>query len=214
MRSLKIILILTINVIIFSCDDKNDSETEPDNIKYSDSLPVNSLNTVRYFTPSQVPDYIQNCPSMPTPQDSSAFLNVDLDEDSINDFVFEAKHERLNYGCGSHCICSYYQISISSLNNSSFISSRLKDNMDYVPIKYDSLEIIEKDSLWKDKAFLLLDSPQAPFSAGFNTCFIGFKIKDYYGWIKINPIVGNGLEIKKYALNLTENNIIKAGQEK
>jgi hypothetical protein len=214
MRHLRNVLRLILILLIFSCSEKDESKTTPDKIIYHKSNDDLKINTVRYYTQSIVPPTIQNCPSIPTPEDSTASMSVDINGDSIQDFVIEAEHNRLSSGCGSHCICSYYRISIIGQNNKSWISSKLKNNMDYVPIEYDSLAVIQKDSIWRDRAFLYLDSPDAPFSADFETSFIGIKINNNFGWIKITPVTGNGLKIIDYAINLTENNIIMAGQQK
>ena len=186
---------------------------KPDQIVYYKAPTDQKINSVRFFTPSGVPPNIQLCPSIPTPQDSSVSMAIDVDGDAISDFVFEAQHAQVLYFCGSHCVCSYYRISIISKNNTSWISSMLKNNLDYIPIYYDSLEIIKKDSIWKNRAFLYLYSPGAPFSADFSSSYIGIKINDKFGWIKIEPIEGNGVRIIEYAINLTKNNEIKAGQQ-
>lgn len=209
--------------ILLSVSNENNSDTllktvtinpKPDNIIYHLATNDQKINTVRFFTPSMVPPNIQNCPSIPTPQDSSTSMTIDLNGDSIEDFLIEAEHGGLTFGCGSHCVCSYYRISIISQNSNSWISSQLKNNMDYIPISYDSLYVINKDTIWKDHALLLLDNPSAPFSTSFTKSYVGIKINDCYGWIKIEPLKGNGIKIIDYAINLTKKNEIKAGQQK
>ena len=206
------ILFLTILILVFSCE-RYDSHTINDNILYFDYIPDTSIGTIKYFTPSPVPPSIMNCPNIPTPQDSVTSIYLDVNQDKINDFFIEAVHNKVDFGCGSHCICFYYRIAINGLNNVSFISTYLKDDLDYVPIKYDSLSTVNKDSTWNERAFLYLYSPGAPFSTDFFDCYIGIKICNHYGWINIAPTGKNGIVIKEYALNLTEDKNIKCGQK-
>ena len=98
-----------------------------------------------------------------------------------------------------------------------FISTRETEDGDR-PVFYDSLITIQKYSLWKNFVFLSVSSPSFGVYFDFTASFIGYKIENKYGWIKISPYIGasgggNGVVIEKYAINLTEDNLIKAGQQ-
>lgn len=182
---------------------------KPDNIVYHKFVPEISINTVDFYTTPGTPDWL-NCESIPIPSAGSASVSVDLNGDLINDFSFEAHHEKTK-DCGSHCQCSYYLVSMSGINNTDSISAHKNKYFAYIPELYDSLALISKNGFCKDQAFLKLKS--STFVVNFVDSYIGFKINNNFGWVHVTPN-NNGIIIKEYAINMTENNSIKAGQIK
>jgi hypothetical protein len=210
MKQIKITSIFILIIFAISCrkdksTDNTISQLKPDNIKYFDFVPDTNVHSVRTF--SSLSNVI--------PSDSSASLKVDLNGDSKTDIEFVATHST-NY-INPHYTEYYFGVWISSVDDSLLISSKNTVYGDR-PIFYDSLITIQNDSLWKNHVLLSVSSPSAGVYFDFKASFIGYKIGSKYGWIKISPYSGtsggaNGIIIEKFAINLIENNLIKAGQQ-
>lgn len=188
------------------------SESIPDNIIYTNLSPTIKLNTVNSF---KYVDYNICSVNYPSPSDSSTFFDIDIDSDLQNDFRFVVRHFNWTTAytttyCG-HCTIFAYDILIFGLNPNDSISI---NTLIAGPKCYDSASIISTLAIWRDFDVLYSQGGCAAVNFAFNDSYIGVKHQNKLGWIHIAPFGYNGIEIKEYAINETENKSIKAGQKK
>ena len=207
MKQIKITSIFILLLFLIACRKEKSLDNilpKPDKIKYFDFVPDTNVHSVRTSSPL----------SYVIPGDSSASMKIDLNGDSKTDIEFVATHST-DY-INPHYTAYYFGVWINSNNDSLLISSKNTKYGDR-PVFYDSLITVQKDSLWKTHVLLSISSPSAGVYFDFKASFIGYKIGNKYGWIKISPYTGtsggaNGVVIENFAINLTENNLIKTGQ--
>lgn len=202
------ICFLSLIVLAVSC--KKDSEETADNILYKKLDPSTSLSTVRFYT-------IENlgvCTSqIPTPSDSSTYTDIDVDADSKPDYRITSSHNKWveTQYCG-HCSIYEYNIQITGLSSTDYISvsSNGSSNVRY----YEASTTISKADYWNNTVYLSMQGGCSRPIVDTRDSYIGFKHNNKYGWIHIAPVSNNGIEVKEYAVNLTETNSVKAGQDK
>ncbi len=218
----KIHLIIPFSILILSCE-KNQNDSNNDNIK--DNIYFYDINpdivitaTEKYYNPGTY----HSCSETPIPTDSIARYSIDLNNDIVPDFEFNVK--RWKYiGVGSSFQfqpCLRYQnfrTTISSLNDSNKICTKSG-----TPLANEYLfgDIISNDSTWSNNIWALYTQSvenQNYYAPENMEYYLGVKIfkenKYYYGWLLLN-LSEDTLILKKYAVNLSENLEIKAGQEK
>lgn len=186
----------------------------PDNISYKELSPTIQLNTVNSITNY---DFGICTEERPTPMDSTTFWDLDIDSDLKNDFRFVVKH--LNWAtinpsqyCG-HCNIYVYFVDILALTPGDAIS--VYRNSDNGPKCYAKTESVATTDSWGNSDHLYIKggcrSSGIP-NFTFQDTYIGVKHQNKLGWIHIIPFGINGIEIKEFALNNTENNPIRAGR--
>lgn len=188
----------------------------PDNISYKELNPtvqlhtVNSINSYNYGICTE---------DRPAPLDSTTFWDLDIDSDLKNDFRFNVKHVNWatidpNLYCG-HCNIYVYFIDILAFTPGDSIS--VYRNSDDGPKCYNTTEYVADTGSWGNSDHLYIQggcrSSGIP-NFKFQDTYIGVKHQKKLGWIHIAPFGINGIEIKEFALNNTENNPIKAGRKK
>ncbi len=210
-----IITLLLFSILLHSCKkgtESNDGIVLPDKILYTDIIPDTVFTSVRYWSNTG------GFGILPVPSDSSAGMYIDVDHDSIPDlglFVYtyyqmvSASHPEANYNFG--CI-----IKGNDSRDSIIFDSITGPCHNAKPFLKDS--VISGGFKFDDYTYL--------YSSGFSTpchiapvsgdAYYGFKIlingKFCYGWIRVNFDSMN-LTLKEFAVNLTGNNSIKAGQK-
>ncbi len=151
------------------------------------------------------------CDKLPIPNDSTAFIELDIDKDSKMDFRISVLHYQIyptDY-CG-HCNVHYYKsVKIKPLSQNGFISQE-----GYAIRTYDSTEIIKKDHIWSNAELnaALLACPPGNFD--FNNSFWGLKQNNKLAWLRVKRIGDYGLGVRAYAYNTLNDSPIAAGQEK
>jgi hypothetical protein len=207
---------ITILTILVACnkDSKNQNIKYSDNIRYQDLIPGKIIHSVRYFERNMDPE---SCGDDPIPEDSSAIFSIDMDGDSIADFMIGAGHS-VSDGQGSiHCAHIIYSIGIGGLQPGDSISITSSNDCHDAAIKYDTITNVNitNNSLWQKSATLKVGAQGMIWYqwASFGDMYIGVKITNHFGWIHVEPAPFNGIIIKEFALNLTPHNSIKAGQK-
>lgn len=193
---------VSIFILFLACDKNGDNIDIPSNIQYTSAGA--SVSSVKYFST------FGTCPEIPNPRDSSVSLEIDMNSDSIVDFIFKANH----FIChNTHCLYFTYSTSVVAANDYSFIRADKLNNR--FPEIMDLGMDINKNGIWENSVELKIESQcSLPFETKFNNTYIGVKINNNLGWIHISPTEINGVNVIEYALNLTENNPIRAGQKK
>jgi len=185
----------------------------PDKILYKELNPTVQLNTVKSITSY---NYGICTEDRPTPRDSITSWGLDIDSDSKNDFKFIVEHsnwatDHPNDYCG-HCNIYVYFIKMKALNSGDSIS--YNPHMDE-PKSYNTTEYISTTDAFRNFNILYIQGGCGSVIPRFKfqDSYIGIKHGNKLGWIHIVPFGINGIEIKEFAINDTENNAIKAGRK-
>jgi hypothetical protein len=219
MRASFLISVLISLCLFNSCSKKESKEndpipqpqTQPDSILYTECDSSISVYTVLFYTPSLVPPNVADCADLPNTSDTSAYLVIDINKDSVPDFIFEGS-DTVTYGqCGSHCACPFYKLKMRALNPGDSISINFT-GLYRVPFAYDTTSSIQNTATWAAMA-TLNDITYLWGAIFFSETYVGVKMNNNFGWIHIKPRTGNGVYITDYAINLTVNNSIIAGQK-
>jgi len=182
---------------------------EQDSILYKTFDPTVTIATVESF---YLEDHVVCTADIPVPEDSSVTYSIDINDDLINDFIFDISHNRWEETqyCG-HCSIFEYQITISGVNENNFVSNN--PVYSWEPRWYYLNDTISSNRSWHKEIFVSLQGGcQRPF-VDLKDAYIGIKHDNNYGWIHISPLDNNGIEIKELAINQTDNRLIKAGQK-
>jgi hypothetical protein len=198
------LLFATITLIIISC--KKD-ETQPDNIVFGNMSSTITKSTVRYY---DIEDHSVCRVYIPIPTDSSTTIPLDINNDDENDFIIKLSH---NYWvpteyCG-HCSIYEYNIIIQGVSSYDYIAM---SDQSTTAAYFDNSDIISLDNMWTNEAILILEGGCIRPIFDIENEYIGFKHDKKIGWIKIESSANNGLTVENYAINLTDNNSIIAGQ--
>lgn len=192
-------------VFIAACQPE---QTKPaDDIVYVDVTPDIVLQSVRYFTPSQIT--WMNCPDVPVPVDSTTTCELDMNGDDAADFLIDVSH--WFYGSCGHCESYIYQIFIEGVFGRNFVA--MNDTLDQVPQMLNAGDTIDADRHWAARADLLFSGGcSSDFLADFEDGYIGVKVGDAYGYIHVAKIPENGIEVTEYGLNISSGRPIVCGQ--
>jgi PKD repeat protein len=177
----------------------------PDQIYFSNLSESIVRSTVRSFR--WVTD-IRNPGFWPTPPDSSTSIELDVDNDNQNDFIINLSHHPqeppfLGSGDGYR-----FFIQIVGLSNADSIAHTKLPN---VAGYYAEAEPIPFNSTWSSKGVLSLRGFAMEFQIEGD--YIGFKHQNSVGWIKIKALDLNGIAVENFAINLTAEKRILAGQK-
>jgi hypothetical protein len=199
---------LFILVIFFSCKKGELISDKPDNVIYQDLGEENFISSmISYSVDPLYWIYLA------TPSDSVAYLNIDVDKDSINDFILTASHNP------DYCGHSSYITKIIRINGIAIEDSIRKLYVGSVgpnPEKLDSTIDISKNGEWTNQAFFLISWPCYGVSSSqylFDDMLIGIKKGNKFGWLHVKPKGENGICLLESAINLTDNNSIFPGQK-
>jgi hypothetical protein len=153
------------------------------------------------------------CGFVPSPSDSAASISLDINNDSIVDFILSC-NSWYNFVSASGP-CANYNTSIVISGTSAENKVGISENYNIVK-RFVLNEEIDNSHQWLNTATLMLASATAPFATNFNdTVYLGLKIHkdegDYFGWIYMDKN-GYDISIISYALNQSVNKFINAGQ--
>lgn len=203
----KYLLIALVGLFTFSCE-KDNPVTKKDEIVYNDIYPDKEIQTVRFYT-FYSNDWCQA--NYPTPADSSVNFDLDLNEDKVTDFRIIVKHSLFTDGYCGHCEVFTYWISIEGLSEKDSIANSPVGS--WSPKIFNESEIIDNNNKWASFNWLIIkEGCMLPFQTDFDDGYLGVKIENSYGFIKIEKLEEKGIRILEYGFNKTENNIIKCGQ--
>ena len=204
----RIMWISLFGFLAFSCE-KNSNEPPKDDIVYKDFNPAREIQTVRFYT---FQDHGICSANIPTPTDSVVNYDLDIDKDQIADFRIKVLHSKYPDYCG-HCERFTYNMSIEGLSIDNSIANSASPNR--IPIFFNKSDTVDQNNEWIPLAtMVLLEGCSLPFQTDFTDGYIGVKIKNSYGYIRLERMSNNGIRILEHAFNKTENNIIKCGQIK
>jgi len=206
MKNRFLILMAIIFVIMISCD-KEKEDIKSDDILFSELSSPIIASTVRDW---DIEDRGVCSVDIPIPSDSLSIIDLDINNDAENDFRITLSHnyfEPTEY-CG-HCSVYRYDIKIQGIGVSDSIACV---DQSYIPSYFCSSDTIAVDNDWTNDAILIMKNRCAMISFDIEDEFIGFKHGNQIGWIKIQSTSDNGVKIESYAINLTENRKILAGQ--
>jgi hypothetical protein len=233
----KFLLIGLLGILTFSCE--KDNQKPKDEIIIKDLSPDIEIQTVRHYDQSF--DTTIKLEDIPTPKDSIAIFDLDINDDSIMDFRFTVAHGldkssfmwRYEIPEPEFWKDFAYQISIKGLSAENFVSVNLSQSS----FEYNHLDTVFsvnlnpnhdplKDNSWSNFALVYCDGklyapwdPEyefSPHSAGtiidFKGEYLGVKIKNSYGFINIQKMANNGIKILGCGFNKTANNSITCDQ--
>jgi hypothetical protein len=203
-------LLLTLALFAVGCESDN---TIPDDILYHDIQPDTTIQSIVRYSYNN--DEL-SCGDFPVPNEAALTYFIDMNNDSINDFQLTVGHVGMDIG-SPHCLFISYSIGLFGLSENNLVSrfsdDLLKGPMNYTPVNN---AFISPYSLWNRSA-ILSGFPDAGSTmmythVEFTSTYIGVKVNNNIGWIQVAAAPNNGIIIKDFALNLTENNSINAGQ--
>ena len=187
--------------ILFILSGCHKDRVKPDNIIYHKFVPPIQVIAVSSWNNSSFDlcDY-------PIFSDSSGSVSIDIDSDAINDFkiFYNGNYSPACYG--QRCNSYWYDIGIMGLNSiDSVYGIFFEDTIN---------NTISPKCKWnKQLGQVFLTAPCANAIDFLQYPYVGIRLNDKFGWIHFAPIRDKGVEIVEYALNLTANNSIKAGQK-
>ena len=198
-------LLLT-GILLFSCN-KKDSNGK-DEILYKAFSPTIDIQSIRYDT---VQDHTVCSVLVPVPSDSLINYDLDLNDDQTGDFRLVISHSEYNGGYCGHCSVFTYNIYVTGLSE----ENKIVSSGDYSVAKiFHESAVIDLDNNWSSRGDLLLQGGCAlPVSASFEEGYIGLRIKDAVGYIKIKRLDKNGISVIEQGFNKTKNNEIICGQQ-
>jgi hypothetical protein len=209
----KLLFISLLGLLTFSCKKNKQEATQneilKDEIIYNDISPDKDIQTVKFFT-------FQNASpvctaNVPTPTDSTVNYEIDLNNDTVSDFIIKVNHSKYTSGYCGHCDVFTYSIAIEGLSANDSIAAQ--SNIRITKLFNDS-DTIDNNNKWIPRGnMLLLEGCALPFTTDFSNGFIAVKINKSFGYIHIDKLSNNGIRILEYGFNKTENNIIKCGQK-
>jgi len=203
---IRFLLPALIMLILISCNKEKD-KIEPDNILFSDLVSPITKSTVRDW---YIEDHGVCIADIPVPEDSSTAILLDVNNDAENDFIVLLSHsywEPTEY-CG-HCSIYDYRIRIEGTNGSDSIASLEQST---IATYFGDSDSITFDNSWTSVAILVMKGGCVRPTFAIEDEYIGIKHNNQIGWIKVASASNNGLTIENYAINLTDNKIILAGQ--
>ena len=223
-RILIIIVKLTLfSILLISCKKKNEETSKvilPDDIVYTDISPDTSFTSISGWFDTG------GFGVLPIPDDSTAGMALDFDQDGLPDLQFTISTE-YKFVSASNPWANYnFHSEIIALDTNDSVASVGRYSVNhYIAKSFTKDSLIAGNSAFSTKGFM--------YGAGISTInlpapteetYYGLKIAKnggfIYGWIliNINPAsvnkASNILTLKEYAMNLTLNNPIKAGQKK
>ena len=208
------LITLSLSLIILSCREGSTplptgtTEAQEDKIVYTDIDPNEEIQTVRLYTPQ--PNNACET-SIPVPTDSTVFYEMDLDNDQTIDFKLKVTHSEYTVAYCGHCRRFTYNIIIEGISEKDSIAITSSPYRIYKSFNHS--DTINVNNSWAPKAeILLLESCSVPFQTDIVDGYIGVKINNSYGYIRIEKISNNGIRILDHGFNKTENNQIICGQ--
>jgi hypothetical protein len=194
----------------------NNTPPPVDTIVYTDIADV-YLHSVNAYTQTQW----SPCHD-PIPSDSSTHYDLDLTGDGQTDVIITCSHHYAGswQSSGNPCASYYYQVGVSFDTTAAddavlATSAGGCDSLNYG-------EPIGPGLLYRPGgAAINLSAPYPGGGYGFsfprgNDYYVGFRIKrngiTMYGWLLVNTDTYNGVYVKSWALNKTNNLDISAGQ--
>jgi len=189
--------------VIVSCDktEKQDIiiKKNSDSIYYIQQTPSLKLDLF-----SQVPNWTEEHHYF-----SKELLNLDVDQDGVNDFRFNAFYSyRINPVSDTSLIQA--NLSLESISDSSFIIISGNESIKLDETKPISLylKLIDFIEIQNIHGFVEPLNSEVPF-------YLGFIVNDSFGWIRLKSDTTNmNIEITDWAVNKTNYGIIYPGQKK
>jgi len=179
-------------IINFSCDKSKKEE-----ILYTNTdIDIHSVDQFTYFE-----NTFTTC-TIPVPDDSTINYKIDMDQDGDNDVMVNVVHYDKNYS-HNHCLVYEYMITITGVT--------ANDSIAESPKHFDYNDPVNDQVTWKDE--ILLYIKEGINSVDFPDCYIGIKISDKYGYIKVSKLENNGINIDEYAIRKEANVDIKCGEQ-
>ncbi|PBQ33461.1 hypothetical protein CNR22_17315 [Sphingobacteriaceae bacterium] len=145
----------------------------------------------------------------PLPSDSTTTYNLDVNGDQVADYLLKASHSLYTGSeyCG-HCPTYNYLVVISALNSQSSLAAQ--NTSPGAKIFKESI-VIGQENVWVNSIALRLQ--QCSASWDFSAGYVGVKIGNNFGYIRINPLSTNGIQIQEVGFNKTANRPITSGQK-
>jgi len=190
-------------LLLISCDEDNYAE---DIILFTELQPpltVTSVDTVVYLLG---PGYYA-----PSPEDSTATISLDINNDGIDDFSVSCTTMFYWVSASGGSANYNFWISISGISDENQVSKT-----DHFAKFYSADDVIDNSENWNQEALLMMSGGYVPYYSNFEgNRYLGLKIKqgqnDYYSWLQINK-TGYLITVMSHATNQTAHNSIRAGQ--
>lgn len=195
-----IFIIIAINVILFSC--RSDEYPKADQVVYTKFEPTIKLFSVDSFVDNPVT--VLGCEDVPVPASNYISYYIDIDGDSVKDYIIGIGHNENSNYCG-HCKTFIYSISITPLCDECSVGMEI----DFLAKIFGINEKISSENMWSGSRLnIVLKGCMLPFYKDFTSGYLALKKNNMYGYICINKISNNGIEILETGINKTLGNSI------
>jgi len=213
---------LILSFLFISCNKDNDTRiiNEPDNILFTDVINDSIITSIDSLVlmGNQESEYCYK----PFPEDSIAFFDLDLNNDSIPDFSISHSHWYYDRESTPTSWChnfKNYCIEINSYNENKICSDSTNTNtgFGYVPKPINYGDTLNNDNFWKSRITGYINSSQCYCVYKHPTNYIGLRLNkndiSYNAWLDIE-MSDYEFKIKEYAINMVDNKPIIVGQKK
>lgn len=186
------------------------SGPQPDSIFYHDVNPDTAIYSIRTYTTYQ--HWSGYC-TKSLPDDSTSQMFLDVDGNSVPDVIFNASHTFTV--TGSSCGQIWRQIGANSQNSSlTFFTETPTPFVKYFNAG-DTIKVSGGTTSWCTFLVSSQGFYHQPYPIPVEK-YLGIKKvingKTYCGWVRFVLEQKNGIIIKEYAINKTDDNYILAGQ--
>ncbi len=213
-------------VLLYSCEPNSPTckDSSTDNILFTDPEPD-------LYTASSDTSILTYCHGdyfyFPSPENSTAFVDIDLDQDLVNDFRLTVSHVHVSAPTPyAWCSSFNYSLKITGLQPENKVSGSISNLTNNTPEHAWYFESGNTISVftdnWKNELYIKnypWNSSSWPSMAfGFaGTTYIGVMLhkngENHCGWILLENTGAASFKIKSYAVNQTPGRCIQAGQE-
>jgi len=201
---MRVFILIALCLTLFSACQKFVSVEERDIINYYD-IKDTLVETIRYCLPGPTS---YHCDSIAIPNDSIAFIRLDLDQDGQFDFDFRTFQKvDLCAPCGEGRSMETSAISIH--NKASFATS---GSAFFAKPFFPGDSILFNEKWGASRATLSASNRCSTSNPTFSDNLWAIKVNGRVGWIHISRTGKNGLIISEWVFNLTDARGIIAGQ--
>ncbi len=190
-------------VFIGACS-KDSFFGRPDVVLFRDFDGTLSAHSILHDTDYTVGPCSENTP---IPRDSTINLRLDVNEDGIEDLFITLEHRNKTF-C-SPCTLYEKHVNIKCSNFGCKVATNGFESINHR--LFNKGDLLTKDLFWTPEIDIAHFN-SCSVSSDFGEGYIGIKINELFGYIRIARLPHNGLAILEWGLNQIKNKDIKCGQ--
>lgn len=205
----KVLTLALVALLAYSCND-DDLDPQPDDIYYVD-YPDTTITSLHHYVQ-------QPWGQMPSPSDTLAFVQIDVDGDGTNDFSCNADAYYQFHSASSPEANYFHSVGINALNPADSLLFMVENNDGdgQYRMKLYQGDVIDGSYNYNTHTYCYMMVYGIGLIGNIDgEGYYGFKLNRngnvYYGWILIEH-TSVTMTLKSFAINRTPGNPITAGQ--